>query len=382
VALNAGFLPETREGLTLAEGERVDGIDLVLRRGATIEGRISAPDGSPAASAKVVVLDAGEDLGLGLAGRPTAVADAGGRYEIGGVSEGDRTVLAELAGFQPARERLRVEVGANRLDLRLREGFEVSGRVSGPEGPAAGAVLRLLPRDDGSTPPPPPGATGPDGRFRILAVAEGSYRIEVEKHGYTMADPSLDVRIAGAPVQDLEVRLERGGAIAGRILGLGPEDLSQVRIVATSSELPGRAGKVGPDGRYRIEGVGPGAWTVLASLPQGTQAGGRVLLGVGQGEAVFDLEFTTGFVLSGRVEYNGEAVGGAVVLVEGEEGTGGNTVTAPDGGFRLGGLRPGTYGVTALDTRSQARLDLRIEIDGDREIVLRLPEPPKESGRL
>jgi hypothetical protein len=373
-ALSSGFLPETGPRITLVEGEGIEGIEIVLRRGAVIEGRISIPDGSPAAGAKVVVLDTEEESGLGLVGRPGAVSDREGRYEIGGVSEGDHTVLADLNGFQPARGQIRVEAGANRLDLRLEEGFEVSGRVSGPEGPVPGAVLRLLPQQEGST-APFPGSTGSDGAFRFPAVAEGRYRVEVEKPGYAMASTSLEVQVEGAPVTNLEVKLERGGAVAGRILGLEAQDLAQVQIMATAPGRTGQAGQVDPEGRYRIEGLGPGEWNVLASLPQGTQTGSRVVLAVGQAEARLDLEFSTGFVLSGRVERDRAAVGGAVILAEGADGNGGNAVTGPDGRFRLEGLRPGAYAITVLDPRSQARLDLRLELEGDREMVFPLPGP-------
>lgn len=373
-ALGSGFLPETGQKITLAEGEGIEGIEIVLHRGATLEGRVSAPDGSPAAGAKVVVLDTEEESGLGLVGRPGAVSDREGRYEIGGISEGDHTVLADLNGFQPARGLIRVEVGANRLDLRLEEGFEVSGRVSGPEGPVPGAVLRLLPQQEGST-APSPGSTGPDGAFRFPAVAEGRYRIEVEKPGYAMVSTSLEVQVEGAPVTNLEVKLERGGAVAGWILGLDAHDLAQVQIVATAPGRTGQAGQVDPEGRYRIEGLGPGEWNVLASLPRGTQTGSRVLLGAGQAEARLDLEFSTGFVLAGRVEHGGGPVGGAVILAEAADGNGGNAVTGPDGRFRLEGLRPGAYAITVLDPRSQARLDLRLELEGDREMVFPLPGP-------
>ncbi len=373
-AVASGYLPETRGGIDLKDGSGMEGIDLVLRRGAVVEGQVLAPDGSPVAGARVMVLDQPAETDLGLAGRPETFADGEGRYQLGGLAEGDRTVAAEHAGFRPARRRVRVQEGTTPLDLRLGRGFEVSGRVSGPEGPVPGATLRLLPREgsEGAS----PAASGADGAFHFEAVAEGRYRVEAETPGYASA--TQEIRIAGARVTGLEIRLERGGAVSGRILGLPFQDLAQVQVVATSTDRPGQRGKAGYQGRYRVEGLGPGEWKVIATLPgRSRQAGGVVSLGEGGSEARLDLEFSAGFVLSGRVERGGAPIGGALVLVESGDGSGGNTVTGPDGRFRVEGLRPGTYALTALETRSNLRSDQRLEIEGDREVVVALPVPAR-----
>lgn len=367
-ALASGYLPETRDGIDLKEGSGVGGIDLVLRRGAVVEGRILAPDGSPVAGARVMVLDQPAETDLGLAARPDTFADDEGRYQLGGIAEGDRTVVAQHAEFRPARRQVKVQEGTTLLDLRLSRGFEVSGRVTGPEGPVRGTTLRLM-----GTESTLPATSGPDGAFRFEAVAEGSYRVEAETPGYASA--AEEVRVAGSSVTGLEIRLERGDAIAGRVLGLPFEDLAQVQVVATSPARPGQRGQVDYEGRYRVEGLGPGEWKVIATLPaQSRQTGGVVSLGDGGAEARLDLEFSTGFVLSGRVERGGTPIGGALVLVESGDGSGGNTVTGPDGRFRVEGLRPGTYALTALETRSNLRSDQKLEIEGDREVVVALPE--------
>jgi hypothetical protein len=377
-ALAPGFLPETRAGLTLTAGSAIDGIEIVVLRGATLEGRVLTPDGSPAAGARVIVLDQPAEAGLGLAGRPETLADSEGHYQLGGLSKGDRKVHAGLPEFQPARRQIQVQEGVNQLDLRLGKGFEVSGRVSGPEGPVAGAALRLLPLD--TTEAPSSAASGPDGAFRFKAVAAGRYRVQTEKPGY--ASDADEIQIAGTSVTGLDIRLKRGSAIAGRILGLDFQDLSEVQIVATSSDdRPGQAGQIAYEGHYRIEGLGPGEWKVIATLPsQGRQAGGQISLDDSQPEARLDLEFAAGFALSGRVELGGSPVGGALILVEAGDGSGGNAVTGPDGRFRVDGLRPGAYSLTALDPRSNLRSDQRLEIEGDRDVLVALSEAPKPAA--
>lgn len=367
-ALAPGFLPETRDGLELKAGEGIEGLDLTLRRGSVVEGRVLAPDGSPVAGARVLVLDPPDEKDLGLAGRPETFADNEGRYQLGGLTEGDRTVLAEHAGFRSARRQVKVQTGTTPLDLRLGRGFEVSGRVTGPEGPVAGANLRLLPQD--GTESAPTVTSGADGTFRFEAVAEGGYRVETETKGYASA--AREIRVAGSPLTGLEIRLERGGAIAGRILGLPFQDLAEVQVVATSPGRPGQAGSLDYQGSYRIEGLGPGEWKVIAT--QGSrQTGGVASVTGAPSDTRLDLEFAAGFTLSGRVERGGAPLGGALVLVEAADGGGGNAVTGPDGRFRVEGLRPGPYSLTALEPRSNLRSDQRLEIAGDREVVVALP---------
>jgi hypothetical protein len=378
-AVASGFLPGTRGGLTLIGGQEVDSVELVLHRGAAVEGQVLTPDGSPAAGARVLALESQEEADLGLAGRPETLADGEGRYRLSGLTAGERTIRAEHAGFRPASRTVQLQDGVTPLDLQLRQGYDVSGRVSGPEGPVAGAAIELLPQSGSAS--SLFATSGADGGFRFQAVGEGSYRIQAEKSGYAAATPESEVRVEGAAVSGLELRLERGGAIAGQIHGLPFQDLAQVQIVATSPDQPGQAGRVDYEGRYRIDGLGPGAWKVIATLPaQGRQAGGLASLVAGQAEARLDLEFTVGFALSGRVERGGVPVNGALILVESAEGSGGNAVTGADGRFRVQGLHPGTYALTALEPRSNLRADQHLEIENDREIVVALPEAPKPAA--
>jgi carboxypeptidase family protein len=383
LAAAPGFLSATLKGLDLPDGGEIAGVEVVLPRGATVQGTVSTPDGTPAAGAKVIAIDGGGAAAQTLVGRPETIADGDGHYQLGGVSEGPHTILAEHPDFRPARRPLQVQPGSNTLDLRLERGAEISGRIASREGPVAGADVRLLPQSSGAADAlPPPQLSGPDGAFRFPQVGDGRYRLLVEKPRYSMASPDQEIRIAGAPVTGLEVRLESGGAIAGRITGLDFQSLARVQVVATSPALPGQAGQIGYDGTYRIEGLAPGEWTVVATLPEsGRRAGGRVPLGEGQAEASLDLEFASGFVLSGRVERHGAPVPGALILVQGADGGGGDTVTGSDGGFRVEGLRPGAYDLTALQPRSGLRVDQRLQVDGDREVVLALPEAPAPAPR-
>ncbi len=378
LAAAAGYVNTTLDNLALPDGGELSGVDVVLRQGATVQGTVFAPDGTPAPAAKVFAVDDAGSSGTALVGRPETTSDGDGHYRLTGVAEGSKTLFAERSDVRPARLALRVEPGTNTADLHLEAGAEISGVVTARGTGVSGAAVRLLPDDDAAAQSPPaPQVSAPDGTFRFAPVGDGRYKLVVEKPGYTMVAPDLPVRIAGAPVTGLEIVLDRGGAVTGRIVGLDFQDLAKVQVVATSPVRPGQAGTVGYDGAYRVDGLAPGAWTLVATLPaNGRRAGGNVTLGQGQEEASLDLEFAAGYVLTGRVEGGGVPVPGALVLVEGGDGSGGDTVTAADGRFRVEGLRPGTYALTVLQTRTGLRLNQSLNIDADRDLVLALPAAP------
>jgi protocatechuate 3,4-dioxygenase beta subunit len=378
LAAAAGYLNAAVDGLALPDGGDLAGVDVVLRQGATVQGTVFAPDGTPASAAKVFAVTDASSSGTALVGRPETMSDGDGHYRLTGVAEGSSTLFAERSDVRPARLALRVEPGTNAADLHLEAGTEISGLVTARGTGVPGAAVRLLADDDAAAQsPPPPQVSAPDGTFRFAPVGDGRYKLVVEKPGYTMVAPDLPVRIAGVSVTGLEIVLDRGGAVTGRIVGLEFQDLAHVQVVATSPAFPGQAGTVGYDGSYRVDGLAPGAWTLVATLPaNGRRAGGNVTLGQGQAEALLDLEFAAGFVLTGRVESRGAPVPGALVLVEGADGSGGDTVTTADGRFRVEGLHPGTYVLTVLQTRTGLRLNQSLNIDADRDLVLVLPAAP------
>jgi Carboxypeptidase regulatory-like domain len=368
-AFSTGFLRTVLDALTLQPGEAVEDLEVVLRRGATIEGRVLAPDGSPAPGAKVTLEVKDRGSAFGMAGQPEAVTDEEGQYRLDGVPEGAHTVTARKDGSLPTRKDIEARAGANRLDLRLEGGSEVSGWIVSAEGPVHRANVFLMPVEARPGTGSFTSTSEPDGAFRFEAVADGRYRLSVEKQGYATVSPPEDVRIAGAPLTGLEVRLDRGGAVAGRLLGLDSRDAPQAQVWATMPNRPGQTGTVGPDGRYRIEGLTSGEWLVIARVPvKGREARGVVALAPGQTEAALDLELGAGLVLSGTVSSSGEPVLNAVVSLRSERGGVADAATGADGRFRIEGLPAGTYLMSVLHPRSGLRTDQPLSLEGDQEV--------------
>jgi hypothetical protein len=282
-----------------------------------------------------------------------------------GVAEGPHTIAAEERDHPKAVQTLAVQPGANHLDFQLADGREVSGRVIDPQGQPVPAAEVSLSSHSGAW----HATTGPDGGFRMTAIPEGVYRVLAEKDGW--ARSTEEVQVAGVPVAGLVVRLDRGGAIVGRISGLGFEELSRVQISANSS-TGGQLGQVDYQGSYRIDALSSGEWIVEAFLPENRRAVGRVQLAPGQTQASLDLDFGGGLTLSGVVLQGEQPVGGAMVTVQNPNG--GllhGARSGPDGHFRVEGLDAGPIEVVVLGKDAPFRQPL--DLSADREIVLRLP---------
>jgi carboxypeptidase family protein len=363
-----GFPPVQRKGIEVAAGKDVSGLEVAVRKGATVEGRVTAADGRPAPGTRLRVMPAADSGGplLAAVGLPEAVAGEDGAYQLEGVPEGTRSIAAEERDHPKAVQTLAVQPGSNRLDFQLVDGREVSGRVIDPQGqPVPGAEVSLSSRSAARY-----AATGPDGGFRMTAIPDGAYRLLAKKDGWAPAQSAEEVRVAGGPVEGLVLRLDRGGAIVGRITGLAFEELSRAQISA-SGPSGGQLGRVDYQGSYRIEALPPGEWVVEAQLPGGRRAVGRIQLAPGQAQASLDLEFGGGLTLRGVVLQGDHPVAGAMVTVQDPNGALHGARSGPDGRFRVDGLDAGPVEVVVLgkDTPFRQPLDL----SADREIVLRLP---------
>ena len=366
-----GYLPTRRPGIKLGEGAELAGIEVVLERGATVFGQVLAADGTPVADARVSVV--GTDEGF-FASAPWATADGDGAYRLTGVAPGRHSIAAERRGHLRVARELDVELGDNRLDLQLGRGTEVAGRVVDDKGlPVAGARVELG-RAGTAT-------SDTAGGFRIAGVAPGVYRLEGYKAGYARTVHDGEIRVEAAPVEGLELRLESGGAIRGRLLGLAPEELARVELVAYPVKdgdddfVNGIVGQVDSRGEYRLEPVAAGDWRVTAQLSDGGgRREGRVTVAIEAGVAQLDLDFSGGLLLTGRVTRADRPVAGATVFVRGRDiASSGSGATNSLGAFRIHGLEAGTYDLTVDQREAGLGYLEQIVLAADREVDIELP---------
>lgn len=315
--------------LELASGERRDGVRLVLAPGGAVAGSVTGPDGEPVAGAVV-----------------------------------------RAAGDRPEG---------------LRPGLSVSGRVVDERGePVAGAEIFLADHPWYQITAGEPVRTGEDGSFLVTGLTPGIWLPRAEKEGLIQAEPDLRLDLIDS-VSGLEVPMMAAAVVTGRIHGLDAGELAKLRVTATrvGAVGPWPTGDVDSEGEFRLEGVGPGAWRVRATLGEDEAMVERLVeIAVGEREARLDLDLSGRLVLGGRVTLGGEPVAGAMVMVTSlEPSRFAHTLTGVDGGFRLARLVPGRHWLTIHGLEPAFRHALEVELDGDHEVRIELAES-EVAGRV
>jgi hypothetical protein len=277
-----------------------------------------------------------------------------------------------------------------------------------------GLVRRLLVPPSASVPAPPTMVlTGPDGVFSVARLAPGDYRVSVQKAGFaegpqTMQSTATVAVAAGQTAQTPDILLDRGGAIAGRILDSNGEPMTDVRVMALAPPpvppqltargyrppadrrlLPaGHTAQTNDLGEFRIYGLLPGDYAVAASgelnpfvtstspttvtttyYPGVTDQSGAQTLTVTAGQTASGVEIrmatAPAFLVSGTVvDAEGRPLEGAVVSVmsttSGVVGRHGISHTDASGRFLIGSLTNGTYHIGVASSNSGPGATMRL----------------------
>ena len=274
----------------------------------------------------------------------------------------------------------------------------ISGRVlvEGANTPLADARVMLTPmhRPGGLFFPPAEVTTDQDGRYVFEAVAPGTYQLEAQHTGFaqntnvaTLQEITL---AAGEALDSVDISLQRGGAIAGRIVDSSGAPLSDLRVMAlrpigragVGSQLAPAGGQQTNDlGEFRVYGLAAGTYYIAAIrspivggavgapaasdaasrrstlaptfYPGTTDSAAAQSVTVTPGGTVSDVSFTMqsapAFRLAGVVtDESGNPVSSAMVMVIGDPrstvfGPAGHAQTETDGRFVIGGVPAGRY---------------------------------------
>ena len=231
-----------------------------------------------------------------------------------------------------------------------------------------------------------PTTTDQDGRYFFEDLEPGPYRLTVVKAGYVPLDPASIPTfwvVAGQSLDVATVSLRKGGVVAGRILDSFGQPMVDVNVRAVKPgaaiDLMGEASRTNDLGEFRVFGLAPGQYIVVASpRPFGSDALSRTmvsstfypgtadptaaqLLTVNAGETVNGIEFhtvmTATFRVSGTVVDDlGMPVAGASVMLAGDArasgglaaGRVGNATSDATGKFSIDNIAAGMYYATAI----------------------------------
>src|SRR5450432_4816431 len=161
--------------------------------------------------------------------------------------------------------------------------------------------------------------------FRVPNLPEGRYQVYAWQ-GALAARTVRVGRLGAGPFAPVELRLEAGEIVVGRVIdrGEGTGLVAAIELRPSGEDQAPRYARSGDDGVFRIEGVPNGRWIADAYAP-GYQSPGGVELDAGKG--VPELALQRGAAIEGRVlDGRGTPVAGATVraLVTGTAGAGAN----------------------------------------------------------
>ena len=356
------FVPLDAVEVPLPRPAAAGELRLVLERGALLQGRVTTAAGEPVPAVRV-----------GVSGAGTATNDDG-LYWLEGAELGKQEVVFLHPSYGRVLKPFEIQPGSNVLDLSFEPGVEVAGRVVDEAGkPVSSAKVELTPenhfevrqyRD----------VTGEDGRFRLAPVLAGKYRLKAGADGFTDTESPGTLTVTTDPVSNLEVTLEKGAVLSGKILGLPPEDLAQVEVEARSDRGERVAAWTDGRGRYEARPLAPGDWTVEARLwDDQRQAKVRLVVRRSDREVTRDLEFEKRLMLTVQVLYDEEPLPDALVSVRGQRITAERTAkTDYEGRVRFEDLAPEAYRIGLRHSRKLLVHNDQVDLQQDRELTIRL----------
>lgn len=294
----------------------------------------------------------------------------------------------------------------------------ISGRVveAGNGTPISDAQVTVMPVQSTPTFAQPPLSVRTDagGRFTIGGLQPGRYRVAAQKSGYAFAfgpGAAASVEVAAGQEHGVDLSLERGAAITGRVVSENGEPLVNLRVmamrqlVADPRVTESRRGAIGPIpagpgvqtndlGEFRLFGLPAGEYYVQVSpgfefgraatqpartlvptyFPDATDPGSAQTILVAAGQTsdaiVIRMADAPAFQVSGIVvDETGRPVANAMVRLDPDSETGPRfsygrlplqAHTSAVGAFSIGNVTTATYTLIAIpplvmSTRTEAR---------------------------
>lgn len=327
-------------------------VDLLLHPSGSIFGSVLGADGRPVVGATVTV--ARGPLQLPGVAEPT---DARGAFELGALAPGSYDVIAQAKGLAPA---VVSDVTIDRrtdapVEMVLRPGARVVGRLLDGKRPAAGGAVALAMLDARPLPPALNGLfsvdAGADGRFVLEGVPPGEHVLRLTAQALGRQKLDMTVRAGDAQVDIGDVRLQGGLAIRGRVRSKAGAPIADA-VVSTwipRADEPRIEDRTAPDGTFVLPGLEAGTHGVSVEA-----SGYAPLEKTAEAGTPIEVVLSPAGAITGRaVGDGGEALDGVRATADtgGDYGRGRTDLlssegTADDGAFRISNVPAGTYELT------------------------------------
>lgn len=188
--------------------------------------------------------------------RTFVTGDSGSR-DVQGMPPGGYSVSAVHAEYLPAHGRIDLSPGQRaELPLEVRRGGRVSGRVTDDKGePLPGTDVYLVDAKSKVTMGEAQKArTGADGRYVMPPIHPGEYGIRFRHPKHRIADRYGVNIISGTEVYEIDIALEAGCMIAGRVTSEQGLPLADAQIQAFTEGYGSIVVSDG-DGRFAVHGL-------------------------------------------------------------------------------------------------------------------------------
>jgi len=423
-----------RGGIVVGEGDTIDDVSIELLRGGVVTGRVIDEDGRPVVGSYVSLRTPPGD-------RATTYIPPYASQSLPGIGETDDRGVYRLFGVPPGRYLAQINLptvsngtrgyylvfypntldeskakvielaaGEEKTDINIatvqpEKTYTASGRLTdaGSGKPVSDVYIECQPTDDNF------GkmsmvqnsvefrSTGSDGRFRIVGLSPGQYRLSirpVSEQGIEWYCDDLTIDVADEDVGGIELRAHRGASISGVVTVEGMNDPQLLRSLASvyarsDSQIPDRlsgaaaSSNIDQNGGFRLSGLRPGEFQLGVSVNGNSKKGlsmqrlevaGQSVRGdieLKEGQIISDARIVMVYgdgVVRGQLKFqNGEAPKNVCfIVVTGRKGECSSCedgffarVTA-GGQYTLEGLPPGEYELTLYANACGAGEESRI----------------------
>jgi carboxypeptidase family protein len=243
-------------------------VEVNLPEGGRVAGRVV----DQATHEPVKSFDAGVSRGgaaLMVTPAMRAFATEDGTFAIDGVPVGSLTLSVSAPGYVMARvPNINVESGrsVDDVEVALERGVRVTGRVTGPDGDAAGGVLvRVDPAAStrGAAMNDPFALTDPDGEYQLDSVDPGPTTLAFSRAGLLTVRKSMTL---SGPTAEVDAQLGAGSSISGVVVLDSGAPVGNVEVRAWSAaEAAGKTALTDESGTFAIAGVAAGHYEITAA---------------------------------------------------------------------------------------------------------------------
>jgi protocatechuate 3,4-dioxygenase beta subunit len=359
-------------------------IDVTLDQAFALRGRVHR-NGTGVANVQVSIIgNEGSYREFGT------VTGADGRFEITGLAR-NKYRLGIFKQDELIQRTMNVDAPGE-VDVALPAGGVLRGKVfdAATRQPVREFVFSVEPTGQtdenlrNGTPVLQRGETTADGVFTVT-LPTGAYRVQAAANGYTSSE-AVEVRLTEGEPADVQLPLERGVSVTGRVTDDGGAPIAGAAVYVTGAELdrisarsslrgggPGNA-RSAEDGTFTIAGLEPGTAT-LAVRKEGYVPFRQAI--DARGTTNVDVRLGRGLTLNGVVLRNGKpvpevSVGATTAAVGGDHQP---TVTDANGRFTLSGLIAARYTVAAY--RDDEQTEVRdVDPTQQKELVITLDPRP------